>query len=241
MIKVPKKRKKYQHKYYLEHKEHLLNEMKIYYQYHRLDILKYDNEYSQLKKEKIKKYQQEHYIKHQKNILSYVKEYNYLHGEKISKRQKKYNEVHKEEKLEYDRNYYSEHKEERIKNSKEYRLIHIKEIKKREKKYYQLHTQEILIKKKEYYQQNKERIKCYQREHNRTETRRKNDRNRYANRKNLSFIPLNEPIEGIECDAHHINNNYIFYIPKNIYQKIYHNVKTNKNMKIINSIAYSFL
>lgn len=59
--------------------------------------------------------------------------------------------------------------------------------------------------------------------------------------RNLGFKPLNKPIEGIECEAHHINKEDIIYIPKIIHQKIHHNLKTSKNMDVINSIAFSFL
>lgn len=59
-------------------------------------------------------------------------------------------------------------------------------------------------------------------------------------RRQLGFIVLNKPIDGIKCDAHHINEEQIIYIPTVIHNAIFHNLKTNKNMKLINSIAEGF-
>lgn len=60
-------------------------------------------------------------------------------------------------------------------------------------------------------------------------------------KRELGFNPLNTPIEGIECDAHHINKEDVIYIPTIIHRRVNHSIKNNKNMKVINSIAYSFL
>ena len=57
----------------------------------------------------------------------------------------------------------------------------------------------------------------------------------------LGFNPLNNPIKGVECEAHHINKEDIIYVPSIIHKRIRHSLKNGKNMKIINSIAYSFL
>ena len=57
----------------------------------------------------------------------------------------------------------------------------------------------------------------------------------------LGFNPLNKPIEGIKCDGHHINKEDTIYIPTIIHRRVNHSLKNNKNMKVINSIAYCFL
>ena len=62
-----------------------------------------------------------------------------------------------------------------------------------------------------------------------------------ARRRDFGFNPLNAPIDGIECDAHHINKEDVIHIPTIIHRRVNHSIKNNKNMKVINSIAYSFL
>lgn len=59
-----------------------------------------------------------------------------------------------------------------------------------------------------------------------------------SKRRELGYVPLNEPFQG--SDGHHINLNDVIYIPEE-YNKIQHNVRTGKNMDIINAYAYFFL
>jgi len=57
--------------------------------------------------------------------------------------------------------------------------------------------------------------------------------------RNLGFIPLNEYFQG--ADAHHIDKNYVIYIPKEVHQSIYHSVLKNINMDEINAVAFNYL
>ncbi len=59
-----------------------------------------------------------------------------------------------------------------------------------------------------------------------------------SKRRELGHTPLNKPFKG--SDGHHINLNDVIYIPEE-YNKIQHNVRTGKNMDIINAYAYFFL
>lgn len=61
-----------------------------------------------------------------------------------------------------------------------------------------------------------------------------------ARRRRLKFIPLNNPIDGIDCDAHHTDTEHVIYIPRVIHRNISHNLSTGKNLKLINSIAEGF-
>jgi len=52
----------------------------------------------------------------------------------------------------------------------------------------------------------------------------------------LGFISLNEcKIDGWE--GHHLNKDYVIYIPKELHHSIYHNIWTNQNMDDINFIV----
>lgn len=58
-------------------------------------------------------------------------------------------------------------------------------------------------------------------------------------RRSLDFVPLNKYFEGSE--AHHLNDTYVVYIPKNIHQSIYHCLETGENMLEINSYALNYI
>jgi len=60
-----------------------------------------------------------------------------------------------------------------------------------------------------------------------------------AKRRKLGFIPLNEPFE--KSDAHHIDFEYVIYIPEQLHDSIKHCVWTGKNMEEINNLAWAFL
>ncbi len=66
------------------------------------------------------------------------------------------------------------------------------------------------------------------------------DARQHSKRKReLDFIPLNDPFENSE--GHHINKQDVIYIPKEWNHIVDHNVHTGKNMDIINSLAFFFL
>ena len=58
-------------------------------------------------------------------------------------------------------------------------------------------------------------------------------------KRNLGFFPLNEYFEGSE--AHHISENFIIYIPKELHRSISHCLETGRNMEQINKLAIEFL
>ena len=55
----------------------------------------------------------------------------------------------------------------------------------------------------------------------------------------LGWIPLNEYFHN--CEAHHISENFVIYIPKKIHKSISHNIWTWRNMNVMNRLAFSFL
>lgn len=60
-----------------------------------------------------------------------------------------------------------------------------------------------------------------------------------SKRKQFGFIPLNNP----EVDgwvAHHLDLNYIIYIPEELHKSIYHSMIKDINMDIINDTVYKW-
>ena len=54
----------------------------------------------------------------------------------------------------------------------------------------------------------------------------------------LGFIPINDKFDGTE--AHHIDRDFVIYIPKRIHKSIYHSIVTGKNMKEMNKAAFEY-
>ena len=130
---------------------------------------------------------------------------------------------------------------------KEYRKNHLEERKKSDKKYRLTHKRRRNACYKEYMRQY---CRNWRKSHSDREYRRKYraknpartktiDSKHQAKRRELGFIPLNEPFAG--SVGHHIDKNFVVYIPEFIHTSIPHNVFTGQNMNIINAKAMSFL
>lgn len=57
-------------------------------------------------------------------------------------------------------------------------------------------------------------------------------------RRQLGYIPLNDWFIG--CEGHHIDKEFIIYVPKEMHRSIYHSVIRNINMDKINDLAIDF-
>jgi hypothetical protein len=60
-----------------------------------------------------------------------------------------------------------------------------------------------------------------------------------AKRRDLGFVPLNEPLLG--CEGHHVDKEQVIHMPKKLHRSVYHNHYTGQGMAKINAIAYNFL
>jgi hypothetical protein len=58
-------------------------------------------------------------------------------------------------------------------------------------------------------------------------------------RRNLGFVLLNVPFVG--CEGHHVDNEQVINMPKELHRSIYHRQDTGQGMAKINAIAYNFL
>ena len=92
---------------------------------------------------------------------------------------------------------------------------------------------------KEYRKNNKERTRKYQRTWRQSKPGRESVLRDSSNRRRLGFIPLNVWFEG--CEAHHISQNFVIYIPEEIHRSIQHCIWTWENMEQMNKLAISFL
>ena len=65
-----------------------------------------------------------------------------------------------------------------------------------------------------------------------------NDKMR-SKRRGLGFIPINESFS--DSEAHHIDKEFVLYIPKEIHQSVFHNIWTGLRIKEINDKAFEWL
>jgi len=75
--------------------------------------------------------------------------------------------------------------------------------------------------------------------HNKIGTKREHILRMNTRRRLYGHDCLNQEFSNSE--AHHIDINTVIWIPKEIHRMIIHNLKTKKNMEIINTYAYFFL
>ena len=123
------------------------------------------------------------------------------------------------------------------------RKINHKHIEEYDKQYRIDNHDTIREKAKIYYYNNIEKIKQY-RINNREQiarNRKEYDKQQKYNfrRRSLGFYPLNEYMKGFE--AHHISQNFVIYMPKEVHRSIFHNIWTGRNMEQMNKLAVSFL
>ena len=131
-----------------------------------------------------------------------------------------YNKQYYKDNLEHIKQYCIDNKEHRKENSKQYCLDHPEYEKQRHKQYRKDHPEY----KKQYYKTPTGKLSCQKSE---------------AKRRELGFIPLNEPFVG--SVAHHISQNFVIYMPKELHQNLYHNIWTWENMEQMNKLAIEFL
>jgi len=173
-----------------------------------------------------------------------------------------------EERKEYNKQWREQHKNEILTYGKQWREQHRNEMLAYNKQWYQKHKDEMLARGKQWRETNKDKILAYMRQYreknqdyfkqyreqnkdkgiqqakawkeNHIERFREINRRHNSKReRNLGFIPLNKPFEG--CEAHHINQNYVIYIPRELHQRIYHDLIRGTNMLIINALAVEYL
>ena len=61
----------------------------------------------------------------------------------------------------------------------------------------------------------------------------------YKRHSSLGFFPINKYFK--ESEGHHISENFVIYIPRELHRSIPHNIWTGKNMDKINKLAIEYL
>lgn len=109
------------------------------------------------------------------------------------------------------------------------------------KKYRETHLKEKREKAAEYYVLNKEaiteRVKSYKKEH--PEWLNNEYKKHNAHRRELGFIPLNEPFTGSE--GHHVDREHVVYVLKKLHRSVKHNVWTGEGMREMNGLCTNII
>ena len=101
------------------------------------------------------------------------------------------------------------------------------------------HPEQAKTYKKAWYKAHPEQAKANVRKYSKTEKGKSANNKRHANRRALGFVELNEHFPNSE--AHHIDKEFVIYIPAKMHQSIPHNVFTGKNMGEINALALDYV
>lgn len=135
----------------------------------------------------------------------------------------------------YNKEYYRQNSDKIIKRQQKYNRLH-----KEEKRQYDCINREKKYNKRDQWNKSHpELVKSYKRKYNKTKRHRETMREIKAMRRCLGFFALNRPFNG--CEGHHISQNFVIYIPKEIHKALRHNIWTWKNMEQMNKLAIEFL
>jgi len=148
---------------------------------------------------------------------------------------KRYYNIHQEERKEYQKKYRGAHPQE----VKEYYNTHSEKFKKKGRDRYLTHLRETKEYNQNYYLSYKEQIKEKVIRYCHTPEGHKNKKKNRFKRRSLGFMPLNKHFT--DSDAHHIDEQRVIYMPKEMHQSVYHSVFKNTNMRIINILAFRWL
>lgn len=133
----------------------------------------------------------------------------------------------KENNPEYYKEYRKNNKDKRNEQSRQWHINHREQEIQRIKQWRESNPQHCLKYQRQYYKTHPKIVREIGRRH---ENKRK---------RNLGFNILNEFFK--DSEAHHINNNDVIYIPKEIHQNIRHCLETGRNMLEINKIAMNYI
>ena len=189
--------------------------------------------------EKVRAYQkkaQEKFRKiHPERQRIYKKKYCLTHSNQLKVASKKYYESHKEQRKVSDSIYYQSHKEQINKRSRKWAESNLEKARKAIKKFCSTYPE-------------RNRASClrwrlkhpnYSKKWRQTLEGKNSIRRMDARRRNFGFIPLNDSFPGAE--GHHINLNYVIYIPKKLHRSVWHSITSGQGMKEINKKAFEFL
>lgn len=126
------------------------------------------------------------------------------------------------------------HPEKVREKSRRYSLLHPEKIKEKHRRYYSAYIYSNAI-----YLTRREQVKAYYKIYWQTPRGKEVTKKHKSKRKGLGFIPLNEYFKS--SHGHHIDKERVIYIPEKLHNSIGHSVLQNRNMAIINAVAYKYL
>jgi hypothetical protein len=125
--------------------------------------------------------------------------------------------------------------------SKEWALTHAEQKKETDRRWQLANPEEAKEKSNRWKRKNRERCrvqtKCWAKEH--PERVSASYRKHTAKRRLLGFIALNGSFPG--CEGHHVDNEQVIYMPKELHRSVYHRQSDGRGMEQINAVAYNFL
>lgn len=167
---------------------------------------------------------------------NYSKDYRNSHKEQINETRRNWRKRNPENWKKYSytkeerQQYYRDHREQIIKSTGDWAKNHREQVNAIMRNYYRTHESDRERRKKhfeDWKQKNPDKFKECMRKHT------------YKRRRELGYVPLNEPFAGSE--AHHIDLELVVNIPKKLHHSIYHNVHTGFGMTEINDKVFEWL
>jgi len=111
--------------------------------------------------------------------------------------------------------------------SKKWREANLEKANASQRKYYKANSEKRKEAHKKWKKNNREQY---------LELERKSNNKRH---RNLGFVPLNEWFKG--SVSHHVNKNYVIYIPEELHRSIWHRQGDWNSMLAINKLAFQYL
>jgi len=177
------------------------------------------------KQSQCKKCKREWVTKNKDHLKVYKKQYRIDNHDKEILNSRSWKANHKEERILYGKTYYHEHKEEILIQCKQYQETHRDTRQLWRREYYINNKEYFVLKRKLWAQSNNGKISKHK-----SNAKRKRD---------LGFIPLNNILP--DHDGHHIDRDYIIYIPEKLHRSCPHGQNGPESMQKINKLAWEYL
>lgn len=136
---------------------------------------------------------------------------------------------------EYHKKYYQEHREEYATRGKKRQTEHPEYL----KNYYANHCEKAKKDAQENRGRNREKLKETRKKYTQTPAGKKAIRKDRHKRRQFGFTPLNEYFEN--SAGHHIDKEFVIHVPAEMHEFNRHSILANRNMNVINALAFNWL
>lgn len=173
------------------------------------------------------------------NVKKYNKAYYLVNCEKIKEQVKKYYSANREKMKENSRKWRLANPEKVKASRKKHAILDSEKIKERAKKWRLANLERAKTNAKEWKLSHPEQAKELQRKWRQTPVGKKCLRKAEARRRQFECVPLNKPFDCAE--GHHIDKQFVIYIPTEMHEYNRHSVTQDKGMDLINTLAFNWL